>query len=204
MEKYKTLLQAIKDIKNGKIIVVTDDENRENEGDLICSAELVTPDMINFMATHAKGLICVPISKDIAKKLDLPQMVEKNSDEYGTAFTVSIDFCDVTTGISTFERALTAQKMADDTSKAGDFKRPGHMFPLEAKDGGVIIRPGHTEATVDFMRLAGLKSVGICCEILKEDGKMMRYNDLVKFSTEHNLTFVTIKELIDYRKEFNL
>ncbi|MCL2522473.1 MAG: 3,4-dihydroxy-2-butanone-4-phosphate synthase [Erysipelotrichales bacterium] len=204
MEKYRTLLQAIEDIKTGKIIVVTDDEDRENEGDLICSAELVTSDMINFMATYAKGLICVPISKEIALKLDLPQMVEKNSDEHGTAFTVSIDHFDVTTGISTYERALTAQKMADASAKASDFRRPGHMFPLEAKDGGVIVRPGHTEATIDFMKLAGLKSIGICCEILKEDGTMMRYNDLVEFSKKHSLTFVTIKELVDYRKEFKL
>ncbi|WIH87289.1 bifunctional 3,4-dihydroxy-2-butanone-4-phosphate synthase/GTP cyclohydrolase II [Brachyspira pilosicoli] len=198
---YSTIDEALEDLRNGKIIIVSDDEDRENEGDLICAAEFATTENINFMATYAKGLICMPMSKEITNKLNLNQMVTKNTDNHETAFTVSIDHVDTTTGISAVERSITALKVIDENSKAEDFRRPGHMFPLLAKEGGVLVRMGHTEATVDLMRLAGLKECGLCCEIMKDDGDMMRKNDLIEFSKKHNLKMITVSALIDYRKK---
>lgn len=204
MIEYNTIEQAIEDIKNGKIIMMTDDEDRENEGDLICAAEFATQEAVNFMACHAKGLICMPMSKAMTKKLGLPQMVENNTDNHTTAFTVSIDHVDTTTGISAQERSVTAMKCAEDNAKPEDFRRPGHMFPLEAKENGVLERRGHTEATVDMMRLAGLREVGLCCEIMREDGTMMRSEELFDFARKHNLTFVTISALAEYLKKHNV
>lgn len=198
---YSTIDEALEDLRNGKIIIVSDDEDRENEGDLICAAEFATTENINFMATYAKGLICMPMSKEITNKLNLNQMVTKNTDNHETAFTVSIDHVDTTTGISAVERSITALKVIDEDSKPEDFRRPGHMFPLLAKEGGVLVRMGHTEATVDLMRLAGLKECGLCCEIMKDDGDMMRKNDLIEFSKKHNLKMITVSALIDYRKK---
>ena len=198
---YNTIEEALEDLKKGKIIIVTDDEDRENEGDLICAAEFATTENINFMATYAKGLICMPMSKEITEKLSLGQMVQKNTDNHETAFTVSIDHIETTTGISAIERSITALKVVDDKSKAEDFRRPGHMFPLLSKDGGVLIRKGHTEATVDLMRLAGLKECGLCCEIMKDNGDMMRRDDLIEFAKKHNLKIITVADLIFYRKK---
>lgn len=198
---YSTIDEALEDLRNGKIIIVSDDEDRENEGDLICAAEFATTENINFMATYAKGLICMPMSKEITNKLNLNQMVTKNTDNHETAFTVSIDHVDTTTGISAVERSITALKVIDEDSKPEDFRRPGHMFPLLAKEGGVLVRMGHTEATVDLMRLSGLKECGLCCEIMKDDGDMMRKNDLIEFSKKHNLKMITVSALIDYRKK---
>lgn len=197
---FNTIEEALQDLRDGKIIVVVDDENRENEGDVICAAEFATLENVNFMATHAKGLICMPMSDEYIKKLDLPQMVVNNTDNHCTAFTVSIDHVDTTTGISAYERGLTARKLVEDDAKPSDFRRPGHMFPLRAKVKGVLERDGHTEATVDLMRLAGLKEVGLCCEIMKEDGMMSRLDDLLSFTKEHNLKIVSIEQLIHYRK----
>lgn len=198
---YSTIEEALEDLRNGKIIVVSDDEDRENEGDLICAAEFATTENINFMATYAKGLICMPMSKDITNKLNLNQMVTKNTDNHETAFTVSIDHVETTTGISAVERSITALKVVDENAKPEDFRRPGHMFPLLAKDGGVLVRMGHTEATVDLMRLAGLKECGLCCEIMRDDGDMMRRDDLIDFAKKHNLKMITVSDLIDYRKK---
>ncbi|WP_295297248.1 bifunctional 3,4-dihydroxy-2-butanone-4-phosphate synthase/GTP cyclohydrolase II [uncultured Brachyspira sp.] len=198
---YSTIDEALEDLRNGKIIIVSDDEDRENEGDLICAAEFATTENINFMATYAKGLICMPMSRDITNKLNLNQMVTKNTDNHETAFTVSIDHIDTTTGISAVERSITALKVIDENSKPEDFRRPGHMFPLLAKEGGVLVRMGHTEATVDLMRLAGLKECGLCCEIMRDDGDMMRKNDLIEFAKKHNLKMITVSALIDYRKK---
>ena len=197
---FNTIEEALQDLRDGKIIVVVDDENRENEGDVICAAEFATLENVNFMATHAKGLICMPMSDEYIKKLDLPQMVVNNTDNHCTAFTVSIDHIDTTTGISAYERGLTARKLVEDGAKPSDFRRPGHMFPLRAKEKGVLERDGHTEATVDLMRLAGLKEVGLCCEIMKEDGTMSRLDDLLAFTKEHDLKIVSIEQLIHYRK----
>ena len=197
---FNTIEEALQDLRDGKIIVVVDDENRENEGDVICAAEFATLENVNFMATHAKGLICMPMSDEYIKKLDLPQMVVNNTDNHCTAFTVSIDHVDTTTGISAYERGFTARKLVEDDAKPSDFRRPGHMFPLRAKTKGVLERDGHTEATVDLMRLAGLKEVGLCCEIMKEDGMMSRLDDLLSFTKEHNLKIVSIEQLIHYRK----
>lgn len=201
MFKFDTIEKAIEDIKNGKIIMVVDDEDRENEGDLIMSAEKVTTQTMNFIATYAKGLICLPADESFMNKLDLPQMVSNNTDNHATAFTVSIDHIDTTTGVSAEERAYTVRKFTDDMAKAEDFRRPGHMFPLLAKKNGVLERNGHTEATVDLMKLAGLKPAGICCEIMKDDGTMARLPDLIKFKEEHNLTFISIADLIEYIKK---
>ncbi|WP_300716550.1 bifunctional 3,4-dihydroxy-2-butanone-4-phosphate synthase/GTP cyclohydrolase II [uncultured Brachyspira sp.] len=198
---YSTIDEALEDLRKGRIIVVSDDEDRENEGDLICAAEFATAENINFMASYAKGLICMPMSKEITNKLNLNQMVTKNTDNHETAFTVSIDHIETTTGISAVERSITALKVVDDNSKPEDFRRPGHMFPLLAKDGGVIVRMGHTEATVDLMRLAGLKECGLCCEIMRDDGDMMRRDDLIDFAKKHNLKMITVSDLIDYRKK---
>ena len=201
MFEYNTIEQALEDLRNGKVIMVSDNEDRENEGDLICSAEGATLENVNFMASKAKGLICMPMSSEYIQKLGLHPMVAHNTDNHETAFTESIDHVSTTTGISAQERSITAMKCVDDNSKPSDFRRPGHMFPLEAKKGGVLERNGHTEATVDLLRLAGLKQVGLCCEIMADDGTMMRKDDLIKFAKENNLTFITIKELQAYRKK---
>ena len=201
MFKFNTIEEALQDLREGKIVIVTDDEDRENEGDFICAAEFATTQNINFMATYAKGLICMPMSEEICDKLKLSQMVSNNTDNHSTAFTVSIDHVDTTTGISAVERSITAMKCVDENSKPEDFRRPGHMFPLLAKKNGVLERNGHTEATVDLMRLAGLKECGLCCEIMKEDGTMMRTPDLIELAKEWNLKFITIKDLQDYRKK---
>lgn len=198
--KYNTIEEAIAAIKAGKMVLVTDDEDRENEGDLIMAAELCTPEAINFMAKEARGLICMPASGEIMDKLQLGAMVSKNTDNHETAFSVSIDHVDTTTGISAYERAYTMKKCAEDGAQPGDFRRPGHVFPLRAREGGVLVRTGHTEATVDLCRLAGLKSVGICVEIMNDDGHMARTPDLIEFAKKHDLVFVTIADLVAYRK----
>ncbi len=199
--QYASIEQALEELRAGKIILVTDDPDRENEGDFICAAEYATTANINFMATHGKGLICMPMSKEYVERLSLPQMVTSNTDNHETAFTVSIDHVSTTTGISAAERSVTAMKCVDEQSKPGDFRRPGHMFPLLSKPNGVLERTGHTEATVDLMRLAGLKQCGLCCEIMREDGTMMRTPELMQLAEKYNITFITIKDLIDYRKK---
>ena len=201
MFKFNTVEEALQDLREGKIIIVTDDKNRENEGDFICAAEFATTENVNFMATHAKGLICMPMSEELCDKLELPQMVANNTDNHSTAFTVSIDYVDTTTGISAVERSITAMKCVDDNAKPEDFRRPGHMFPLLAKKNGVLERDGHTEATVDLMRLAGLKECGLCCEIMREDGTMMSTPELMELAKKWNLKFITIKDLQEYRKK---
>ena len=198
--KFNTIEEAIEDLRNGKMIIVVDDPDRENEGDLICAAEFATTENVNFMASYAKGLICMPMSRELTQKLKLNQMVTENTDNHCTAFTVSIDHVDTTTGISAVERSITAMKLVEDDAKPEDFRRPGHMFPLEARDGGVFKRNGHTEATVDFMRVAGLKECGLCCEIMREDGTMMRTTELLQFAEEHNLKITSIADLIRYRR----
>jgi len=195
---FNTIEEALEALRAGKIILVTDDPERENEGDFICAAEFATGENINLMASRAKGLICMPMSKEIADNLNLYQMVPENTDNHCTAFTVSIDHMDTTTGISAFERSITAMKVVEDGVKASDFRRPGHMFPLVAVHGGVLVRGGHTEATVDLMRLAGLKQCGLCCEIMKDDGTMMRTPELKELAKELNMVFITIKDLADY------
>ncbi len=201
MSEFHTIEEALEDLRNGKIILVTDDEDRENEGDFICAAEYATTENINFMAMHGKGLICMPMSRAYCEKLKLPQMVCDNTDNHGTAFTVSIDHISTTTGISAEERGITARKCVDENAKPEDFRRPGHMFPLLAKKNGVLERNGHTEATVDLMRLAGLKECGLCCEIMREDGTMMRTSELKELADKWNLKFITIRALQDYRKK---
>lgn len=200
MVTFHTIEGALEDLKRGKIILVTDDENRENEGDFICAAQFATTENINFMATHGKGLICMPMSEEYVEKLKLPQMVENNTDNHETAFTVSIDHITTTTGISAVERSITAIACVDENAKPEDFRRPGHMFPLKAKKNGVLERNGHTEATVDLCRLAGLKACGLCCEIMREDGTMMRTEELAKLAEYFQMKFITIKDLQDYRK----
>ena len=197
-EQYNTIEEAIEDLRAGKIILVTDDPDRENEGDMICAAEFATQANINFMASHAKGLICTPMSAAVAERLGLPQMVSENTDNHCTAFTVSIDHVDTTTGISAAERSYTMMKCVDPATNPQDLRRPGHVFPLVARRGGVLVRNGHTEATVDLMRLAGLSECGVCCEIMEEDGTMMRTTNLWKLAKEYGLKFITIKELQDY------
>ena len=200
MVTFHIIEGALEDLKRGKIILVTDDENRENEGDFICAAQFATTENINFMATHGKGLICMPMSEEYVEKLKLPQMVENNTDNHETAFTVSIDHITTTTGISAVERSITAIACVDENAKPEDFRRPGHMFPLKAKKNGVLERNGHTEATVDLCRLAGLKACGLCCEIMREDGTMMRTEELAKLAEHFQMKFITIKDLQDYRK----
>ncbi len=202
MSDFNTIEEALEDLRQGKIILVTDDPDRENEGDFICAAQFATTEAINFMAVHGRGLICMPMSVDYIQKLRLPQMVSYNTDNHETAFTVSIDHVDTTTGISAAERSFTAMKCVEEDAKPDDFRRPGHMFPLEAKPNGVLVRPGHTEATVDLMRLAGLKECGLCCEIMKDDGSMMRTPELKELAKKHNLKFITIKDLQTYRKRY--
>ncbi|MCI9620873.1 MAG: bifunctional 3,4-dihydroxy-2-butanone-4-phosphate synthase/GTP cyclohydrolase II [Dorea sp.] len=196
--QYNTIEEAIEDLRAGKIILATDDPDRENEGDMICAAQFATQANINFMASVAKGLICTPMSRKVAAKLGLPPMVSENTDNHETAFTVSIDHADTTTGISAAERSYTMMKCVDESTRPEDFRRPGHVFPLIAKRGGVLVRNGHTEATVDLMRLAGLEECGVCCEIMEDDGTMMRTPGLWKLAKEHGLKFITIKELQDY------
>lgn len=203
MNQLNTINEALEELKNGRIILVVDDEDRENEGDFICAAEFATTQNINFMATYGKGLICMPMSRKYVEKLQIPQMVTHNTDNHETAFTVSIDHIDTTTGISAAERSITAMKCVDDSAKPEDFRRPGHMFPLLAKKNGVLERNGHTEATVDLMRLAGLKEVGLCCEIMQDDGTMMRLPSLIELSKKHNIKIISIKDLQSYRKRFD-
>lgn len=197
---FDTIEKAINDLRNGKVILCTDDENRENEGDLICAAQFATTENVNFMASAAKGLICMPMSSDYIRKLGLRPMVANNTDNHETAFTESIDHIDTTTGISAEERGYTARMCTAPNAKPSDFRRPGHMFPLEAKAGGVLERNGHTEATVDLCRIAGLEKAGLCCEIMADDGRMMRRDGLEKFAKEHDLTFITIQQLQSYRR----
>ena len=197
---YEAVEQAVRDLKKGMLVLVVDDEDRENEGDLICAAQFATTENVNFMASKAKGLICMPMRRELAQKLCLSPMVEDNTDNHETAFTVSIDHKDTTTGISAEERGVTARMCVDDHALASDFRRPGHMFPLIAREKGVLERNGHTEATVDLMKLAGLKECGLCCEIMGDDGRMMRSEDLRIFAAKHGLTYVTIKEIQEYRK----
>lgn len=200
MYKFNKIEEAIEDIREGKIVVVIDDEDRENEGDLLMAAEKVTPEAINFMATYGKGLICMPLTEKYLKKLNIPQMVKDNTDNHETAFTVSIDHVETITGISAYERALTIQKVLEKEASPNDFRRPGHIFPLKARKGGVLVRNGHTEAAVDLARLAGLKSGGVICEIMSKDGTMARTDELIEFCKIHNLKIITIKDLVEYRK----
>ena len=201
MFQFHTIEEALEALKQGKIIVCTDDPERENEGDLICAAQFATPENVNFMATYAKGLICMPMSAALANKLELSQMVDHNTDNHCTAFTETIDYVETTTGISAYERSMTAQKAVEDKARPHDFRRPGHMFPLVAKEKGVLEREGHTEATVDLVKLAGLKECGLCCEIMREDGHMMRTQELIEFAKEHQLVFITIKDVKAYVKK---
>ncbi|MDN4526980.1 bifunctional 3,4-dihydroxy-2-butanone-4-phosphate synthase/GTP cyclohydrolase II [Fictibacillus fluitans] len=196
---FHSIEEAVEDLINGKPVIVVDDEDRENEGDFVAIAEKVTPATVNFMATHGRGLICAPIDENLAAKLELTPMVTNNTDPHGTAFTISIDHESTTTGISAAERAITIQKMVEEGSKGGDFKRPGHVFPLIAKKGGVLRRAGHTEAAVDLALLADAKPAGMICEIMNADGTMARVPQLQKLALEHDLKFITIKDLIQYR-----
>lgn len=200
MVQFNTVEEALEELKNGRIILVTDDPERENEGDFICAAQFATTENINFMATYGKGLICMPMSEEYVEKLKIPQMVQASTDNHETAFTVSIDHIATTTGISAAERSVTAMKCVEGGAKPEDFRRPGHMFPLLAKKNGVLERNGHTEATVDLCRLAGLKECGLCCEIMREDGTMMRTSELMKLAEKWNIRFITIKDLQNYRK----
>ena len=198
---FDSVEDCLEALKRGEIVLVTDDADRENEGDCICAAEFATCENVNFMATFARGLICMPMSRAWCRRLDLPQMVAQNTDNHQTAFTVSIDAASTTTGISAAERSTTALACVKDGVKPSDFRRPGHMFPLEAREGGVLRRAGHTEATVDLCRLAGLKEVGLCCEIMKDDGTMARLDDVAAFAKRHGLRMMTIADLIAYRRK---
>ena len=198
---FNSIEEILEDIRAGKPVVILDDDKRENEGDIIFAAEHATTENVNFMAKYARGLICMPMAESYSDKYNLPQMCIVNTDNHATAFSVSIDHIDTTTGISAEERGYTARKFAAEESTKEDFRRPGHMFPLQAKSGGVIERPGHTEATVDLCRIAGCKPVGLCCEIMNDDGTMARLDDLLKFAKEHSLKIATIEQLIKYRKE---
>lgn len=197
---FNTIEEALEDLRQGRIVLVTDDPDRENEGDFICAAQFATTENINFMATHGKGLICMPMSEEYVKKLQFPQMVQNNTDNHETAFTVSIDHVSTSTGISAAERSITAMACVSSDASAVDFRRPGHMFPLLARKNGVLERSGHTEATVDLCRLAGLKECGLCCEIMREDGTMMRTKELAQLAERHGIKFITIKDLQAYRK----
>jgi len=198
--QFNTIEEALEDLRQGKIIIVSDDEDRENEGDFICAGEFATTENINFMATWGRGMICTPMNAEIANRLNFHPMVTKNTDDYETAFTVTVDHIDTGTGISAVERSLTAMKFLDENAKAEDFRRPGHMFPLIAKSGGVLVRDGHTEATVDLARLAGLKEIGLCCEIMHDDGSMMKMDDLMAFAKKWDMKYITIEALREYRK----
>ncbi|WP_028610483.1 bifunctional 3,4-dihydroxy-2-butanone-4-phosphate synthase/GTP cyclohydrolase II [Paenibacillus harenae] len=198
---FDKIEEALNDLKQGKPIIVVDDEDRENEGDLIALADKTTPEIINFMITEARGLVCVPITQERAEELDLPPMVKHNTDYHGTAFTVSVDYIGTTTGISAFERSQTVKALIDRTTKAADFRRPGHIFPLIAKPGGVLRRAGHTEAAIDLAVMCGSEPAAVICEIIKEDGTMARLPDLNVFKQKHNLKLITIQELIHYRNQ---
>ncbi|GLX69042.1 3,4-dihydroxy-2-butanone-4-phosphate synthase [Paenibacillus glycanilyticus] len=198
-ELFDSIEAALEDLKAGKPIIVVDDEDRENEGDLIALAETATPEVINFMITEARGLVCVPITQERAEQLDLPPMVQHNTDYHGTAFTVSVDHVSTTTGISAFERSQTVKSLIDPETKPTDFRKPGHIFPLVAKDGGVIRRAGHTEAGIDLARMCGSEPAAVICEIIKEDGTMARLPDLVIFKEKHDLKLITIQGMIAYR-----
>lgn len=200
MTPFNTIEEALDELRRGRIILVTDDPDRENEGDFICAAQFATTENINFMATHGKGLICMPMSEEYVERLGLPQMVRRNTDNHGTAFTVSIDHASTSTGISAAERSVTARACVAQETGPGDFRQPGHMFPLLARRNGVLERAGHTEATVDLCRLAGLKECGLCCEIMGEDGTMMRTPELLKLAKRWNMKFITIQDLQNYRK----
>lgn len=200
MKGFNTIQEALEDLRQGKIILVTDDPDRENEGDFICAAEFATTSNINFMATYGKGLICMPMSEEYVHKLKIPQMVTCNTDNHETAFTVSIDHISTSTGISAAERSITAKACVSEDAKPEDFRRPGHMFPLLAKKNGVLERNGHTEATVDLCRLAGLKECGLCCEIMRDDGTMMRTTELLELAERFNIKAITINDLQNYRK----
>ncbi|MFM9413130.1 bifunctional 3,4-dihydroxy-2-butanone-4-phosphate synthase/GTP cyclohydrolase II [Peptococcus simiae] len=200
MHAFNTVEEALQRLRDGGIIIVTDDPDRENEGDMICAAEFASTENVNMMASIAKGLICMPMSSEFGEKLGLSQMVTKNTDNHETAFTVSIDHVDTSTGISAVERGYTARQCIDPKAKPEDFRRPGHMFPLIAKDRGVFERQGHTEATVDLLRLAGLDACGLCCEIMNDDGTMMRTSDLHQVAQKYDMPFITIKDLLHYRK----
>jgi 3,4-dihydroxy 2-butanone 4-phosphate synthase / GTP cyclohydrolase II len=200
--EFSTIEEAIRDIKVGKMVIVADDESRENEGDLVCAAEKVTPEIVNFMIKEGRGLICVPLTSERTEELNLRQMVEKNTESHETAFTISVDAAPifgVTTGISAKDRAVTIKALADPNTHPSDLKRPGHIFPLEAKNGGVLKRVGQTEASVDLAKLAGLYPAGAICEILNEDGTMARRDDLIKFAKKHSLKFITVAQIVRYR-----
>lgn len=199
--EFNTIEEALAELRAGKIILCIDDPDRENEGDFICAAQFATTENVNFMAVHGKGLICMPMSKEICRRLQFPQMVTDNTDNHETAFTVSVDSIDTTTGISAAERSITAMKCADPSSTPLDFRRPGHMFPLMAKPNGVLERNGHTEATVDLCRLAGLEECGLCCEIMRDDGTMMRTAELMELAKSFDMCVISVKELQDYRKK---
>ena len=200
MPKFQRIEEGLEALKKGGLVLVTDDPDRENEGDLICAAQFATTENVNFMATYGKGLICMPMTEEYVKKLQIPQMVSQNTDNHETAFTVSVDHVSTTTGISAAERSVTAMKCVEEDAKPEDFRRPGHMFPLLAKKNGVLERNGHTEATVDLLRLAGLKTCGLCCEIMREDGTMMRTSELAHMARKWKIPFLTIKDLQNYRK----
>ena len=199
--ELNSIEEVLVDLAAGKVVVMLDNEDRENEGDVICASEFATTENVNFMAKYARGLICMPMDDSYVEKLNLPQMCITNTDNHCTAFTVSVDHVSTTTGISAYERGITARKFVEEAAKPEDFRRPGHMFPLRAVPGGVSERGGHTEATVDLCRLAGLKPCGLCCEIMKDDGTMARKDDLLAFAKEHNLKISTIEKLVQYRKE---
>lgn len=200
---FNTVEECLDALRKGEIILVTDDADRENEGDCICAAEFATKENVNFMAKWARGLVCMPMSREMCRKLDLRQMVSENTDNHQTAFTVSIDAVATTTGISAAERSITALATVAEGAKPEDFRRPGHMFPLEARQGGVLKRAGHTEATVDLLRLAGLKEAGLCCEVMKDDGTMARMEDIKEFARAHGLKLLTIADLIAYRRKYD-
>ena len=199
--ELNSIEEVLADLAAGKVVVMLDNEDRENEGDVICASEFATTENVNFMAKYARGLICMPMDDSYVEKLNLPQMCITNTDNHCTAFTVSVDHVSTTTGISAYERGITARKFVEEDAKPEDFRRPGHMFPLRAVPGGVIERGGHTEATVDLCRPAGLKPCGLCCEIMKDDGTMARKDDLLAFAEKHNLKISTIEKLVQYRKE---
>ncbi|MEC0255031.1 bifunctional 3,4-dihydroxy-2-butanone-4-phosphate synthase/GTP cyclohydrolase II [Paenibacillus lautus] len=198
---FHTIEEALTDLKEGKVVIVVDDEDRENEGDFIALADKATPEVINFMITEGRGLVCLPMTQTRAQELDLKPMVAQNTDYHGTAFTVSIDHKDTTTGISAYERSITVKGILDSSASGSDFRRPGHMFPLIAKDGGVLRRAGHTEAAVDLARLSGSYPAGVICEVIKEDGTMARLPDLVEIAKKHDLKLISIKDLIHYRND---
>lgn len=198
---FDSIEAALQDLKAGKMVIVVDDEDRENEGDLLAVAEWMNDNTVNFMATHGRGLICTPVSKSIANSIGLKPMVQNNTDPYGTAFTISIDHKDTTTGISAYERTLTIRKLLEDDIKVDSFNQPGHVFPLIAKENGVLERVGHTEAAVDLAKLTGAKPIGVICEIMNDDGTMARVDDLIQYKEKHNLKLITIKDLVAYRQK---